>query len=455
MIGSILCLISFVLCYLVGRRSLVSGLTALLGVGYLYGITRANVPDTFSHFIFDTGVLGLYCAQLFRSLSPAQEQRLKYLKPWVEVLIVWPVIIFLIPLQDLLVQFVGLRGNVFLLPFLLIGARLEPGERYQLALNIAGLNLIALAFAGAEFFYGVPTFFPFNEVTKIIYLSRDVGGNSAFRIPACFGNAHSYAGTMVMTIPFLAGALVQKHKREWQGKLLMIAIGASLLGVLLSAARLHFIVAAVLIIVGTFSLRSSYGSVLGLLTMLVGIGYLVSGEERLQRFMILQNTDMVAERVTASVNMTFYELATRYPFGNGLGGGGTSIPYFLRDRIENPIGMENEYARIMLEQGVIGLVIWVAFIFWLLTRRGPSKSDPWLLGWRLAWVACASYFLTGLMGIGLLTSVPQTCLLLLSVGWISSPSAYQERKSLVNPSLREGKIEALDVNAADSPTPSI
>lgn len=439
MIALILCLISFALCYLVGRRSLVSGLTALLGVGYLYGITRANVPDTLSHFIFDAGVLGLYCAQLFRPLSPTQEQKLKHLKPWVELLIIWPVILFMIPIQDLLVQFVGLRGNVFLLPFLLIGARLEPEERYQLALNVAGLNLMALAFAGAEFFYGVPAFFPFNDVTKIVYLSKDVAGGSAFRIPSCFANAHAYAGTMVMTIPLLAGALVQKQKKQWYGRLLMIAIGASLLGVFLSAARLHFVVAAILVIVGTFSLRSSYGFALGWLVMLLGIGYLVSGEARLQRFLILRNTDMVAERVTASVNMTFYELASSYPFGNGLGGGGTSIPYFLQERIENPIGMENEYARIMLEQGIIGLFIWVAFIFWLLTRQAPSRADTWFLGGRLAWFACASYFVIGLLGTGLLTSVPQTCLFLLSAGWISVPSAYQARKSLVETPSRQGE----------------
>jgi len=103
-----------------------------------------------------------------------------------------------------------------------------------------------------------------------------------------------------------------------------------------------------------------------------------------------------------------------------LGAGGTSIPYFLSGRIENPVGMENEYARIMLEQGLIGLGLWIIFIAWVLTRRGGGASDPWFLGRRLAWTTCAAYFATGLIGTGLLTSLPQTCLFLLTVGWVAS-----------------------------------
>ena len=130
--------------------------------------------------------------------------------------------------------------------------------------------------------------------------------------------------------------------------------------------------------------------------------------------------------------MGFFELAATYPFGNGLGGGGTSIPYFLRDRIEKPIGMENEYARIMLEQGVLGLALWLAFITWLLTRPGLAKSDPWFYGNRLAWVTCAAYFGTGLIGTGLLTSIPQTCLLLLNVGWVAARQSAQGNESVLS-----------------------
>src|SRR3954463_14093144 len=97
-----LCLISLGVCYWAGRRSLVSGLTAVLAVGYLYGITRANVPETFSHFIFDAGVIGLYAAQLFRPLTALQQYKIAPLKPWLEFLIVWPLLLFLIPIQDFL-----------------------------------------------------------------------------------------------------------------------------------------------------------------------------------------------------------------------------------------------------------------------------------------------------------------------------------------------------------------
>lgn len=76
----LLCLLSFGLCYWAGRRSLPSGLIAALGVGYGYGIMRANVPETFSHFIFDAGVVGLYATQLFRKLTAAQLDKVSRLR---------------------------------------------------------------------------------------------------------------------------------------------------------------------------------------------------------------------------------------------------------------------------------------------------------------------------------------------------------------------------------------
>src|SRR6266516_2088766 len=219
-----LCLLSFVLCYVAGRRSLVSGLVAVIAVGYLYGVTRANVPETFSHFIFDAGVIGLYSAQLFRKLSPLQAWKIESLKPWLEFLIAWPILLFLVPVQDLLIQIVGLRGNIFLLPFILLGARLDGDERYRLALWIAGFNALALAFAGTEYLFGLERFYPQNQVTTLLYLSKDVLGHSAYRIPASFVNAHAYGGTMVIGLPLLLGAIVQKHKAAIHFHLLVLGI---------------------------------------------------------------------------------------------------------------------------------------------------------------------------------------------------------------------------------------
>jgi hypothetical protein len=415
-----LCLISFVLCYWAGRRSLVSGLITVFGVGYAYGVTRANVPETFSHFIFDAGVIGLYAAQLFHRLSPLEQFKVGQLRPWLEFMIAWPLLLFFIPIQDLLVQFVGLRGSIFLLPFIFLGARLDGKDRYRLALWIAGFNLLAFAFAGTEYLFGLQRFYPYNRVTELIYISKDLVGHTAYRIPASFVNAHAYGGTMVMGLPLLLGAVVQKHKASFHLQLLVLGIVTALVGVLMSAARTHFLIAAILIFVATFSWRSKLGYALGWIILLCSLGWVVSGEERLQRFMELRNTDAMVERISWSVNMNFFEIAAQYPFGNGLGGGGTSIPYFLQGRIINPVTMENEYARIMLEQGIIGLVLWIVFILWLFTRRNEDPHDPWYLGKRLAWVSSAVLFVIGLTGTGLLTSIPQSSLFLLLVGWVGA-----------------------------------
>jgi hypothetical protein len=433
MTSIILCLLVFLATVIASRRSLLAGLTVMLCVGYVYGITRANLAETFSHFIFDASVIGLYVTQLFKRSGRGQRIRLQKIRLWVAFLMIWPALLFLLPIQDTMVELVGLRGNIFLLPFLLIGARLTNDEVYNLSLRIAALNIIVFALAVVEFFLGVERFFPENPVTQIIYLGKDIAGYTAFRIPASFTSAHAYAGTMVLCIPFLVGAWLQKRSEAWQRYLLIGGLMASVVGIFLTAARIHAVVLFLLLIVISvsiaFSKQLKLVSGVGWLLMLLGIGWVVSGEQRLQRFMTLQDSDVISSRISISVNKGFFERAIEYPLGNGLGGGGTSLPYFLQDRVKNLVLLENEYARITLEQGIPGLCLWVAFIMWVLSRRPAQKDDPWHLGRRLAWVACAAYFVTGLLGTGLLTSIPQTCLMLLSVGWIAvdRPKAADDR----------------------------
>ena len=122
------------------------------------------------------------------------------------------------------------------------------------------------------------------------------------------------------------------------------------------------------------------------------------------------------------MNVSFLELIRSYPLGNGLGGGGTSVPYFLQDRIRNVVVMENEYARILLELGIPGLLMWLLFIGWVFTRGEIKKSDMFYFGRRLAFVAVACTFATGLIGTGLFTSVPSTAIVLLLTGWIVVPA---------------------------------
>ena len=405
--------------FVAARRSLVMGLGAVLAYGYLYGITRANLADPYSHFLFDAAVLGLYAAQLFRRMALAEQYRIKSIKPWMELLVAWPVLMFMIPNQDFFVRLLGLRANILLLPFMIVGARLSDKEKYDLAMLLAILNLGVFVIAIAEFFMGVESFFPRNGVTDLVYLSKDVAGYSAYRIPSTFIGSHAYAGTMVMSLPFLIGALHQANKRVLHKWLVMTALAGSLLGVLLAASRSHFIGAAAVIMVAMFSVGSRRGNFIGWVLILATVAWLVSGEQRLQRFTQLQDTEMITQRIAGSVNMGFFELAGTFPLGNGLGAG-THIPYFLSANIQNPVATENEFGRIVLELGVVGLGLWVAFIVWLLIQPGPSRSDPWFIGRRLAWVTCLVYFAFNLLGTGLLVSIPQTCLLLLNVGWVAA-----------------------------------
>lgn len=427
MVSIILCIAAFAFSYVAARRSLVTGLAVVTLVGYFYGILRANLPEAGSHFIFDAGVGGLYLAQFAGGVGRSGGRSQQVLRIWLGFLMGWPFLLFFVPVQDYAVQLVGLRGNIFLLPFILLGARLRGEDLRKLALVFAVLNLLAFSFACAEYVGGVERFYPQNQVTELIYKSvvdenyDNPDRSTALRIPSTFTGAHAYAGTMVLTFGFLLGAWVQKNWRErWQRHLLLAAMLASIIGIFMAAARSPVVILVIMIggVVAAGRLQKQAWALL--LAMMLGVGWIVSSEARLQRFLTLADVDFVSERVYWSANESFLELAVEYPMGNGLGGGGTSMPYFLLGSVEPPTAyMENEYARIVLEQGVIGLCLWLGFILWVFSRRTTHPRDPWYLGKRLLWFACASYFITGIIGKGLLTSIPGTALLLLSVGWVA------------------------------------
>ena len=412
---------SFLACFLAGNRSLKHGLAAVIGVGYVYGIVRANYPDTWTYLMFDLGVIGLYLAQLWKPMTPAQRLSSHDLRIWTTVLIGWPVLLFIaFPTDNPLVQAVGLRANVFLLPFLLLGARLSNDDVRDLGRYLAVLNLAAVGLATVEFFVGIEAFYPMNEVTDIIYRSRDLVGRTAYRIPACFSSAHAFAGTMTMTLPVMIGAWKQKHDWKYEGTFLAIAVIASLVGVFMAAARIHMITAGLLALVVTFAGGLSARQWIRWVGAVLIVGYVVAGDARFQRFTTLQDRSMVSERIGESVNDTFFDVVSQHPLGRGLADGGTSVPYFLREGRDSGTIIENEYARIALEQGLPGLVMWLLFIVWVLTRRPGRVKDSWLLSRRLVWVACASMFAAGMLGMGMFAAVPQTVLMLLIIGWTTT-----------------------------------
>jgi hypothetical protein len=168
----------------------------------------------FSHFIFDAALVGLYLSQFMPgSKTPAETPPASPLKTWMMLLMGWPLVLLFMPFQPLLVSIVGLRGNMFLLPAALIGSRLRNKDLYVLALGLAALNLVAITFAMAEYKRGIEAFFPPGPMTTTIYNIVIRGG---FRIPALFQNAHTYAGVMVDTLPFVwRQAQLARANRSW------------------------------------------------------------------------------------------------------------------------------------------------------------------------------------------------------------------------------------------------
>ena len=417
MIAEILCLVSLILVFFFGRRSLATGLVALLTVGYAYGIVRANFPTDASHFIFDAAVLGLYAAVFMTPARGQARYRSLSLQPWVAVLMGWPLLMFFVPTQDWLIQLVGLRGAVFFIPFLLIGSRMSEKDFDTLAIGMSILNIAEFGIAISEFFFGIQPFFPHNAVTDLIYKSNDVAGG-AYRIPGTFVVSAAYGAVMALTIPFLIGVWSKSSCGLLRKRLLEAGIIAAGLGVFLSASRTAFVLLSFSVIGVFLSLRLKASHRAGIIAIFLIVAWFVGKEERLQRFTTLTDTDYVVTRIGWSVNSSFTSILLQYPMGNGLGGGGTSVPYFLRERLHDPVLIENEYGRILLEQGILGLIIWVAFIAWLLFATWPGRVRKHYLGRLLLWCPIAFMFVTAPLGTGLLTAIPQTAIFLLACGWL-------------------------------------
>jgi hypothetical protein len=413
-----LCILAFGLTFWAGKRSLGLGLVALFLWGYLYGIFRANFETVFSHFLFDAALVGLYLAQS-HAFTDSADARIAALRYWVLGLMLWPALLVLLPFQPWLISLVGLRGCIFFIPVALLGARLKRSDLMQLCTGLACLNLISLAFAAGEYFQGVPKYYPFNAVTSIIYNSVDVAGGY-YRIPGTFANAHQFGGTMAASIPYLVGGWTEGLTRKVR-LFVVLGIAAALLGILMSATRLNFILGAAMVLVIVWGTKMKTGRRVLFALLIVAIGGLAVTNERFQRFKSLSDTDYVGDRVSGSVNREFFEILLQYPMGNGLGGGGTSIPYFLEGQVRNPIGLENEYARILCEQGIIGLMIWMGFIIWYLTSaRQVFGNSPWSTGRRLVWCFSVFSLALGVIGQGMLTAIPAAAMLLLGIGWTST-----------------------------------
>lgn len=421
MMGLLLTVLALVSTYGVTRfKGAGHGLGVLLLFGYFYGILRARFPDGLSHFMFDAGVFGLYVAWFTRrSRSKARIGREgQALRLWVKVLVAWPLFtLVLSPLfdaQHILIQFVGLRMAILLLPLMLIGLRLEPEDLDVLGTWVVGLNVVAFGFALLELALGIEPFFPRNASSYIIYISQDVGEEGLPRIPSLFNSAHAYAGTMLMSMPLL----VRRLGRSRSGRLLTFAtLGMSLLGIFISAARSP--VVQLVAIVGLLLLvsRPSMKLMAAIVGMAVGVGAVIATNPRFQRFATLDDTQYVTERVSASVNTSLLDVITNYPLGNGLGSAaGTSIPFFLADLAKPQYGLENEFARVAMEQGLIGFVLWLGFLAWLLFRLPPRRRKEQVVANRLMWATVVVMWMTAFIGTGLLASVPGSALLLLWMG---------------------------------------
>ena len=168
------------------------------------------------------------------------------------------------------------------------------------------------------------------------------------------------------------------------------------------SARFPLVLLGLTLVVAWVLTRGSlkFGTVVAIL---VGCGlWVASTNERFQRANSLQDTEAVAGRLGGSVNGVFLDLLLHYPLGAGMGSAvGTNVPYFLADVAQEQIGLENEYSRILVDQGWVGLGGWLAFLGWLYVRPPPARpAIPWRLGVMLMYSLTLATWMTAPSGRG-------------------------------------------------------
>jgi hypothetical protein len=391
------------------------GFVAVFAVGYFNGVIRARYLGVYTTFMFDASVLGLYLGFLVKHWrrGPAVGSGALF---FVGFLIAWPSLLTMIPVNHYLVQLVALRATIWFLPLVLIAARLTVADLAVMARGLVVLNLVALAAGLYLYLYGVEALYPRNAITGTIYGSMDVAGGHR-RIPSTFLNSHGYGGTMLLSLPLLldrvaaAGVRPRDRGLAWAG---VVAAGS---GMLLCGARTPLVLFAMMLAIAWVLTRFSLGVGMTGAVITGGLLVLAGTSERLQRASSVIDADYVARRVEGSANTSFFALLRDYPIGAGMGSAsGNSIPYFLSEVAPQQIPLENEYARILVDQGWVGLAAWLAFVAWLFSRPPPVWGAPWWLGVAFMYALCLATWLTAFMGTGLLAGVPTAVLLLTEMG---------------------------------------
>jgi len=415
---------AFAITYLAARRSLGAGFAAVLAVGYLNGVLRANYLSVYTTLMFDASVGAFYLIHLFPALRMAR-RTLPGLLNWCLILAGYPTVLLFVPVHDPLVQLAGWRAEAWYLPLMVIASQLRIHDIRLLGLALALLNLMTLAVSCYLYVRGVEALYPHNVVTDIIYKSRDIAGGY-MRIPSTFLNAHAYGGTMVMSFSLILGCLARREKDFLQTLLLTGGLLSALAGVMLCGAR----VPAATLILGSFVCWVRSGLSFKILAwgvfVLAGCIAVASTNPRLQRFFQLQKTEDVVNRAAVSANEHALDVILSYPVGAGLGAAVPSLPYFLAGRAPKVPGVENEYARLTISLGWPGLALWLGFLFWLYRRPIYSRVEP-----EFYWAAIFGHGMTltawgtALIGTGILTSIPASVLLLTQMGLVAragSPS---------------------------------
>ena len=226
---------------------------------------------------------------------------------------------------------------------------------------------------------------------------------------------------MVSSMPFIINRLFNSKSGNNEKLWMLAGLVAACIGVAICGSRAPIVAGVMIIIVAWifsgFSVRVGMPIVVGF----VAVTALIFSNERFQRITSLAEQNVVAHRFKGSVNETFFGLLFEYPFGAGMGSSvGTSIPYFLQTRAPKPIGLESEYSRILIDQGWIGLLLWLLFIFWLHVPwpRTQGSRSAFHFGTIMIYAGSLTTWATATLGAGVLSAVPGSAILLINMGII-------------------------------------
>lgn len=254
-----------------------------------------------------------------------------------------------------------------------------------------------------------------------------------------FVNRHNFAAYMEMTLSVPAGLLFVGAVSRDKKLLYVTAIALMGIALLLSGSRgglVAFLAEIIFLIMLTTSSKSrgtlflKVGLAVVLIGAIIGGSIFVGGDSSLTRLAETASSENVTTDRTHIWDVTLKVITTNLPFGAGLGAFGVAYsPSDSKSGLERVEQAHNDYLQVAADAGIIGVLIGLAFLFFLfrLGLRAAQVRNTYRRGVAAGALAgCFAIFVHSLFDFVLHTTAVSILFLMLVALIVASRNRYDD-----------------------------